>query len=46
MNSLQPRLIQTFLPEGTLEGIKIIELSDSSIKAFVVPRLQLGSIKK
>ena len=45
MNSSQPRLIQTFLPDGTLEGPRIIELSESSIKAFVVPRLQLGKVK-
>lgn len=45
MNNPQPRLIQTYLPEGTLEGIRVIELSDSSIKAFVIPRLQLKSAK-
>mgnify|MGYP006972354577 CR=1 FL=1 len=39
MNNPQPRLIQTYLPDGTLEGIRVIELSDSSIKAFVIPRL-------
>ena len=40
-----PRLIQTYLPDGTLEGSRIIELSDSSIKAFVIPRLQLNSVR-
>lgn len=45
MNNPQPRLIQTYLPDGTLEGIRVIELSDSSIKAFVIPRLQLRSVK-
>jgi hypothetical protein len=45
MNNSQPRLIQTYLPDGTLEGIRIIELSDSSIKAFVIPRLQLKNAK-
>ncbi|TXG76343.1 DUF4357 domain-containing protein [Patescibacteria group bacterium] len=45
MNNPQPRLIQTYLPDGTLEGIRVIELSDSSIKAFVIPRLQLKSVK-
>lgn len=45
MNNPQPRLIQTYLPDGTLEGIRVIELSDSSIKAFVVPRLQLKNAK-
>lgn len=41
----QPRLIQTFLPDGTLEGPRIIELSESSIKAFVIPRLKLSEVK-
>lgn len=45
MNNTQPRLIQTYLPDGTLEGIRVIELSDSSIKAFVIPRLQLKNAK-
>lgn len=45
MNNPQPRLIQTYLPDGTLEGIRVIELSDSSIKAFVIPRLQLKNAK-
>jgi hypothetical protein len=45
MNKPQPRLIQTYLPDGTLEGIRAIELSDSSIKAFVIPRLQLKNAK-
>lgn len=41
----QPKLIQTFLPDGTLEGIRIIEISDSQVKAFVIPRLHLNSAK-
>ncbi|MCA9337582.1 GIY-YIG nuclease family protein [Candidatus Saccharibacteria bacterium] len=41
-----PRLIQTYLPDGSLEGIKVIELSESPIKAFVVPRIKLNDIKK
>lgn len=45
MNVNQPRLIQTYLPNGTLEGPRIIELSESSIKAFVIPRLQLNKVK-
>ena len=40
-----PRLIQTYLPSGTLEGPRIIELSESSIKAFVIPRLQLAAVR-
>ncbi len=43
---MKPRLIQTYLPDGTLEGIKVIELSESSIKAFVVPRIKLNDVKK
>lgn len=40
-----PRLISTFLPDGTTEGIRIIELSESSIKAFLIPRIKLTDIK-
>lgn len=40
----QPRRIETFLPDGTLEGVRIIDI-ESTIKAFVVPRLALGQIK-
>lgn len=45
MTSDQPRLISTFLPDGTLEGLRIIELSESSIRSFVIPRLRLADIK-
>jgi len=41
----QPKLIQTYLPDGTLEGVRIIEISDSQIKAFVIPRLHLSNAK-
>lgn len=41
---IQPRLIQTFLLDGTLEGVKIIE-AESTVKAFVVPRIKLNDIK-
>ena len=41
-----PRLIQTYLPDGSLEGIKVIELSESSVKAFVVPRIKMNEVKK
>jgi len=41
----KPRLIQTYLPDGTLEGVRIIEVSESSVKAFVVPRIKLNNIK-
>ena len=40
-----PRLIQTYLPDGTLEGIKVIELSESPVKAFVVPRIKINDVK-
>ncbi len=40
-----PRNIQTFLPDGTLEGVRIIELSESNVKAFVIPRIKLNDIK-
>lgn len=43
MNS--PRLIQSYLLDGTIEGVRIIELSESAIKAFVVPRIKLNDIK-
>jgi hypothetical protein len=42
---MMPRNIQTFLPDGTLEGVRIIELSESNVKAFVVPRIKLSTIK-
>lgn len=41
-----PRLIQTYLPDGTLEGLRIIELSDSQIKGFVIPRIKLNDAKE
>jgi len=41
-----PRLIQTYLPDGSLEGIQVVELSESSVKAFVVPRIKLSDVKK
>lgn len=40
-----PRNIQTFLPDGTLEGVRIIEISESAIKAFVIPRIKLNDVK-
>lgn len=40
-----PKLIQTYLPDGTLEGIRIIEVSGSSVKALVIPRIKLNDIK-
>ncbi len=42
---VQPRLLQTFLPDGTLEGVRIIELSESAIKVFVIPRIKINDVK-
>lgn len=39
-----PRLIQTYLPDGTLEGVRVIELSESAIKALVIPRIKLQDV--
>lgn len=41
----KPRLIQTYLLDGTLEGVRIVEVSESQVKAFVVPRIKLNNIK-
>jgi len=43
--TMKSRLFQTYLLDGSLDGVKIIELSESSVKAFVVPRLKLADIK-
>ncbi len=40
-----PRLLQSYLLDGSIEGVRIIELSESSIKAFVIPRIRLNDIK-
>lgn len=42
----RPRLLQTYLLNGSNEGVRIIELSESSIKAFVIPRLKLNDVKQ
>jgi hypothetical protein len=42
---MKPRLIQTFLLDGTLEGVRVIEVTGSAIKAFVIPRIKLQDIK-
>lgn len=39
-----PRLLQTFLLDGTLEGVRIIEC-ESSVKAFVIPRIKINDVK-
>lgn len=40
----KPRLLQTFLVDGTIEGIRIIDC-ETTINAVVVPRIKLGDIK-
>lgn len=40
-----PKLLQSYLLDGTIEGVRIIELSESSVKAFVIPRLKLNDVK-
>lgn len=39
-----PRRIETFLLDGTLEGVRIVDI-ESTIQAFVIPRLALGRVK-
>lgn len=39
-----PRLMQTFLLDGTLEGVRVVDC-ESNVKAFVIPRLRLGDIR-
>ena len=41
----EPKLLKVFLPEGSLEGVRVIELSESLVKAFVIPRIKLNSVK-
>ncbi len=41
---MQPRLLQTYLTDGTLEGIRIIDC-ESSIEAYVIPRLKISEAK-
>jgi len=44
MNLNQPRLLQTYLIDGTLEGVRIVDC-ESNVKAFVIPRLRLNDAK-
>ena len=39
-----PRLIQTFLVDGTIEGIRVIDC-ETTINAIFVPRIKLGELK-
>ena len=43
MNS--PRLIQTYLTDGTLEGIRVVD-PEGDIEGYVIPRLKLADAKK
>ena len=44
MGSSQPRLIQTYLTDGTLEGIRIVD-PEGDIEAYIIPRLKLADAK-
>ena len=41
---ISPRLIQTYLTDGTLEGIRVID-PEGDIEAYVIPRLKLSEAK-
>ncbi len=43
--SSQPRLIQTYLTDGTLEGIRVVD-PEGDIEAYIIPRLKLGEVKR
>lgn len=40
-----PRLIQTYLTDGTLEGMRVID-PEGDIEAYIIPRLKLGEVKR
>ncbi len=44
MSQKRPRLLQTYLMDGTLEGIRILDC-ESTIQAYYVPRLKLSEAK-
>lgn len=44
MTNNKPRLLQTFLVDGTIEGIKIIDC-ETTINAVVIPRIKLSEAK-
>lgn len=39
-----PRRVETFLLDGTLESVRIIDI-ESTLKAIIIPRLALGKVK-
>lgn len=46
MSSSDQRLIQTCLLDGTLEGIKVVEIYGRNMQAYVIPRLKLQEAKQ
>jgi len=40
----KPRLLQTFLVDGTIEGIRIIDC-ETTVNAVVIPRIKLSEVK-
>lgn len=40
----KPRLVQTYLLDGTLEGIRVIDC-ESSVEAYIIPRLKMSEAK-
>lgn len=40
----KPRLIQTYLTDGTLEGIRVVD-PEGDVEAYVIPRLKLAEAK-
>lgn len=40
----QPRLLQTYLTDGTLEGIRVVD-PEGDIEAYVIPRLKLAEAR-
>ena len=45
MSSSRPCLIQTYLLDGSLEGVKIVEIYGRNIQAYAIPRLKLQEVK-
>lgn len=41
-----PKTIMIFLPDGNPSGIKIVEVSNRNIRAFLVPRAKLSEAKR
>lgn len=41
----EPMLIETFLIDGTLEGARIVDPAVSAVKAIVIPRLKINTVK-